>query len=141
MSMVLHDTTNWSYDRFDWPNIVACLKRWADRFPDDTTVESALKDVMRGALRLWVVQNGQRTVLVVLTQAETVEATGRRKVTINGFAGDGGLEALPLLSQIEACARAEGADIVEVVGRRGWIKALNPLGYQEAAVVLRKVLT
>lgn len=46
-----------------------------------------------------------------------------------------------MLPQIEAWARAAGCTQAQLtVGRRGWVRALRALGYEEYATIMRKIL-
>lgn len=139
--LTLHDTTDWSVEQFDWPAVMRAIRTYTDRFPEDATLESVISDVMAGRMRLWLVRDGDTTVAAVLVTVGTVDATGWKRVSIHGFGGERGIEALPLLEQIETWARSIGADEVEAVGRIGWRKLLGALGYRELSVILRKTLT
>lgn len=140
MTLTLHDTSKWPAERLDWPNIAACLKRYADRFPTDATIKSILADLVSGDLRLWVVRDEEdRTVAAVLVAVSTTR-TGALRVSIHGYGGTRGVEAFPLVTEIEDWARSIGADEFEVVGRKGWRRMFERLGYREEAVILRKRL-
>jgi hypothetical protein len=142
LTLTLHDTSDWSREQFDWPNVIGAIRTYTDRFPEDASVESVIRDVMHGAMRLWVVRDAAgATVAAVLVTLGTVEATGWKRASVVGFGGVRGIEALPMLPVIEAWARSQGADEIEAVGRPGWRKLLGGLGYREAAVILRKRLS
>jgi len=141
VTLTLHDTHAWSRDDFDWPNVIAAIETFVAPFPNDATVESVIKDVIVGKSRLWLVRDeGARTVAIVLVTITNVDATGWRRATITGYGGTRGIEALPMIAEIEQWAREHGADEIEIFGRKGWRRLLGPLGYAEAAVILRKGL-
>ena len=65
----------------------------------------------------------------------------RGVLEIGPVAGDADEMLNIILPQIEDWARAEGCAEVHVqAGRSGWSRVLKPLGYAEAAVILRKKL-
>lgn len=141
MTLSIHDTTHWDRDRFDWPNVMRAIKTYTDRFPNDATPETVLREVARGAMTLWVVcDEAGETVGAVLVTIEVVQATGWKRASVHGYGGERGIEALPLLDHIEAWARKYGCDEIEAVGRIGWRKLLGDMGYREDAVILRKRL-
>ncbi len=140
MSLTVHNASSWLYDDIDWPNVMACVRRYADLFPHDVTVESLLRDLRDGRLILWLVRDDDRTVAVVLVALQTIDATGWKRAVIHAYVGEQGMEALPLLGEIEDWARRSGCDEIEVFGRTGWRRALAPMGYAEDATILRKRL-
>jgi hypothetical protein len=140
LTLSVHNVTDWSADQFDWPNVMSALATYCEPFPEDVTVESVLMDVVHGKQTLWIVRDGGVTVSVVLVQIGRIDATGWVRATITGYGGTKGIEALPLLAQIEDWARDQGANEIEVVGRVGWRRALAPQGYAEKVTILRKRL-
>lgn len=140
MSLSVHNATDWPADRMDWPAILRALRTYCEPFPEDVTVESVLMDVARGHQTLWLVRDGGATVSVVLVEVHTITATGWKRAVITGMGGERGVEALPLIAEIEQWARDQGANEIEVVGRVGWRRALAPYGYAEKVSILRKRL-
>lgn len=66
-------------------------------------------------------------------------STAGRKKVMNFFLAGGDLEELQALEKtISAKCKADGFDLVLIVGRRGWVKRLD--GYKETAVIMEKVL-
>lgn len=140
MRLTVHNTSDWSADMLDWPNITAAIRRLVERFPDDITLEGVLSDIIHGRLTLWVVRDGDTTVSVVLVSFDTNPHTGHRRATIREMVGNRGVEAIPLIVEIEEWARSQGANDIDVIGREGWKRALASQGYELVAVVLRKRL-
>jgi hypothetical protein len=61
--------------------------------------------------------------------------------TIHAWLAGGDLaELLSLVPGLEAYARAHGCQYATVNGRKGWDRALKPLGYERVGAELRKVL-
>lgn len=54
--------------------------------------------------------------------------------------GDGFLEAVPLMSQVEAWAKARGCTLMQSVARPGWERVLRPHGYEKTHSFLEKPL-
>ena len=140
-TLSLHNTADWDYNDLDWPNIMAAIRRFVEEYPNEASMESLVQELMFGKKQLWVVRNEEDvTVSVVLVEFETVLSTGHCRCIVYAFAGDRGVEALPMLSQLEEYAKRYGAEEMRIFGRRGWKRLLEPQGYGEHAVVLSKDL-
>lgn len=135
------NTSGWEWDRLApyTRDITAAMKMLAERFPDDVTTESLARECILGSRQLWLVLDGEAFVSFCLTQVRTIDATGRKVVTLTSHAGDAGLDCVPdMCREIEAWAKDQGADFTAAEGRRGWGRALAREGYREYAVVWRK---
>lgn len=86
-----------------------------------------------GDAQLWL---GEKSALVAL-----VEEHPTGPALCIWLAG-GDLEELvqELRPKAEAWGRAQGCNKVTIMGRRGWVKALSPVGYKPTAVVMTKEL-
>lgn len=92
------------------------------------TLADYKEHVMMGDMQLWVGE-GYAAVTEVLNYP-------RSRVVLVHLAG-GKLD--PLLeadSELEKFARIVGATGIEIIGRKGWVRALRDRGYKEAAVHL-----
>lgn len=88
--------------------------------------------VMRGQLRLWALPNS-----VMLT--EVVDFPRERHYHM--FLGGGDLsEILAMHPQVEKAAREANCVKLSVTGRRGWVKALIPHGWDEKHTTVQKTL-
>lgn len=125
-----------------WPGIVACLERYCRRFADEETVGHILKQCADGHRQLWIVTDqAGRVVLTPVTEIVTIDATGKKQLLLAEVGGERLAECMPLLQKIEDwAAREHGATQSQLVGRKGWKRLLEPLGYHETAVIWRKGL-
>lgn len=125
-----------------WPDILACLQKYCDRYPDEETPQNMVNDVMKGDRRMWLVLDEQdKVVLVPITGIETLNATGMTMLLLAECGGSRLKEAMPLLSQIEDWAKREhGAKQARFYARKGWTDYLVPLGYRPKAIVFEKEL-
>lgn len=144
MSLTLVNSTNMTAEAMDplWPDIVACLRKYCDRFPFEETPDNILRDVIEGDRQMWLVLDEEgKVVLVPITAIETMSATGAKQLLLAECGGTRLKEAMPLLEQIEEWARREHqAERARFVARKGWRDYLEPLGYQAKAVVYDKEL-
>lgn len=135
-------TSDWSLEQLlpYSPQITACLKKLREKFPEDGTMDSYAHDLMSGAIQLWIMFAEDAFKGIVLTQVKTVEATGYRTLLIVGLAGEDGIELSRNIETIEQWGREQGADSISPVGRMGWKRSLEKLGYEVERVVYRKRL-
>jgi hypothetical protein len=124
-----------------WPAILACFEKYVARFPDET-VENMVAQIMSGRRQLWVVRDDEgNVVLAPISEIVTVDATGKKRLVCAEIGGERLQEAVHLIGEMEAwAAREHGATESELVGRVGWGKLLQPLGYELAAQIYRKAL-
>jgi hypothetical protein len=94
------------------------------------------RDVLHGDGVLWLACDGQEIEAAAVT---LLTRTDRHLVCLITALGGSNMESwLPLLSQIEDWAKAEGAALVRVMGRPGWARVLK--NYQISNVVLERAL-
>jgi hypothetical protein len=94
------------------------------------------RDVLHGDGVLWLACDGQEIEAAAVT---LLTRTDRHLVCLITALGGSNMERwLPLLSQIEDWARAEGAALVRVMGRPGWARVLKE--YEVSNVVLERAL-
>jgi len=94
------------------------------------------RDVLTGGALLWLVIDGPAILSAIVTQISIVES-GKVCVVV-ACGGHHVLRALPLLSEIEDYARREGCRKTRIMGRKGWVRALQQ--YKQTRVVLDKEL-
>lgn len=140
MSAELHLTSNWPVERVlsYSPQITAAMKKIIERFPDDATLKSMADDVLSGAVQMWVMLDGDEFKGVVLTDFQTVPATGHKAARIVALGGVDGVDLCPHIATIEEWAWENNADCVLPVGREGWKRPLAKLGYSVERIVYRK---
>ncbi len=125
-----------------WPDIVACLERYCRRFASYETISNIIKECTEGRRQLWLVSDETgRVVLTPVTEIVTIDATGKRQLLLAEVGGERLRDCMPLLKEIEEwAAREHNVTESQLVGRKGWKRLLEPLGYAEAAVIWRKGL-
>jgi hypothetical protein len=136
-------TSNWPAEKFTLygPAVTTAMRKLAERFPREVTVEHLARDVIDGKRQLWLVlDDDDRFVAFVLTEIQVNDATGLKTLVIPSFAGDEGAATVPLIGAIEAWGKEQGCDEVMVWGRRGWKPALAKEGYSLDLAIFRKAL-
>lgn len=114
------------------PWIEAALK--ADKRPLWTLADVGA-DLERGEAHLWM---GDRSCIV--SNFPGVGAVPERVIHV-WLAGGAMDEILTVTPWMEAQARAMGCTQVTIEGRKGWVRALAPQGYEYQATIIRKLLT
>lgn len=97
------------------------------------TIEDIGREVAEGRMQLWVHEGS-----VAVTQLEVYPT----KLLAHIFLAAGGTLATlhELLHKIERWASDVGADRLIVSGRKGWVRDLQPFGFEEASVTVSKEL-
>jgi hypothetical protein len=128
-----------------WPDIVRCLETYCAKFPEET-VENIIAECAQGKRQLWICTENGRVVLTPITEIVTVNASGKKQLLLAEVGGSKLRKCMPLLAEIEAWAKEQGAETSKLIGRStskatsGWTAHLLPCGYQPTAVVYEKRL-
>lgn len=142
MTLTIRLTTSMTAEEMAplWPSIVSCLERYCARFPDHETVGHMLEQCAKGNRQLWIVQDETgRVILTPITEITTFEATGKKKLLFAECGGERLRECMPLMAGIEEWAKREhGVTEAMFIGRKGWTKLLEPLGYKPQSVIWGK---
>ena len=115
-----------------WPHIRHLVNQ-ALKHGNGEYIEADIFDALINArMQLWW---GDETILVT----ELVKHP--QKTICNAFLAAGKMDEIAkALPRIELWAKAQGADMAVVRGRKGWKRALAAKGYSETHTVLRKQL-
>ncbi|PSH64657.1 hypothetical protein [Phyllobacterium sophorae] len=142
MTLTLKNTQHMTTEEMEphWPEIIACITKYCDKFPDEETVEHALGQCFRGERQLWLILDEEsKVVLTPITEIITLASNGK-KILMYAQAGGSRIEdALPLMSEIEEWAKQEhGVTQAHWWGRKGYRKLLGDYGFNESIVVFKK---
>lgn len=113
-----------------WPLLEAALNAEDDQPLWD--IDEVRTELEEGRAHLWL---GERSAMVTTIS----DINGTRIIECWLAGGDMG-EILSLTPVIEDHARSVGCSQAHVMGRKGWVRALAPLGYEHYATVVRKIL-
>lgn len=142
MTLSIHNTTGWPYERLlaYGPAITGAFRKLAERFPKDMTVQSLFDEVQSGRQQLWLILEGEEFKSFVTTEIKTNDWTGHKSVQLMNLAGEGGLDLVPLIEEIEKWAISEGAQEIVPICRVGFRKPLEEQGYRMSVCLFRKEL-
>lgn len=119
-----------------WPHVEPLLRAATER-TGLAAFAPLENDILHGNGLVWVAWSG-RVEAAASTALQVTDAGLVCLITACG-APEGDMQRwLPLLSQIEDYARAEGCRCIRIVGRRGWQKVLPD--YIEKHVILDRIL-
>jgi hypothetical protein len=143
VTLSIHLTTEWPFERVAayGRDITAAMKKLVERFPEDLTLESMAEEIISGKLQLWLILDGEEFKAFVTSEIKVNEATGHKTVQLMELAGDGGVDLVPLISDIEKWAIEIGAHELTPLGRDGWRKPLAKAGYRPKLTLYSKDLT
>lgn len=118
-----------------WPHVKEHLFSAVRRTDLSHTVDIE-RDILEGDGLLWLICDGRK---IEAAGATLLVRTDKHLVCLITALGGANREKwLPLLSQIEDWARAEGAALVRIMGRPGWGRVLK--NYHVSNVVLERLL-
>jgi hypothetical protein len=141
VALVTHNTSSWPFEAVAayGSTITAHLKKYADAFPTDATVESLFRDITEGRRVLWLVMDGDDVVCIALTEV-VLSDLGIPYGRIVAISGDRGVEAVPLIAEVEDWARSKGAVKMQQFTRLGMGKKLREQGYTGNLMLVEKEL-
>lgn len=143
MTLSIHLTTEWPFEKVAayGREITAAMKKLVERFPEDLTLESMAEEIISGKLQLWLILDGEEFKAFVTSEIKVNEATGHKTVQLMELAGDGGVDLVPMIADIEKWAIEIGAHELTPLGRDGWRKPLAKAGYRPKLTLYSKDLT
>jgi hypothetical protein len=113
-----------------WPHakelILSAIRRTGISDPQDIEY-----DILSGDQLLWLAFDGK-------IKAAAASHLAGDVCTITACGGEDMKEWLPLFSQIEDYAKAEGCRCVRIYGRKGWLRVLD--GYRATHVIMERPL-
>lgn len=126
----------------DVGHIEPWLRPFLDRFAEETALVSAddvIEQAKRADAQLWSYYDGEKFRGVIATRIHTTMAGRLCNLWVCvGLDADDLIDGM--LGEIETWARSIGCHALEVVGRKGWSRKLEPRGFEKEAVVLVKRL-
>lgn len=143
MTLSIHLTTDWEFSKLAQygKEITAAIKKLVERFPNDLTLESVAEEIIAGKQQLWLILDGEEFKAFVTSEIKINEATGHKTVQLMELAGDGGIDLVPMIADIEKWAIDIGAHELNPLGREGWRKPLAKAGYRPKLTLYSKDLT
>lgn len=112
----------------EWQRCAPFIQRAVERTDGAFDIEYVREGVLSGDAQLWPGQNS-----AVVTRIET-HPSGLKACLLWLAGGDDLAELKKLETAISAWAKRMGCERMEIIGRRGWLKALSD--YREGSTVL-----
>jgi hypothetical protein len=141
VTLTAHNTSTWPFEDIarHGAAITAHLKKYADAFPTDATVESLFRDITEGRRVLWLVMDDDRVECIALTEV-TLSDIGVPYGRVAVITGDRGGEAASLIDQVEKWAKSKGAVKMQQATRLGMSRKLRAQGYKPTLMIVEKDL-
>lgn len=140
MNLSLHYTGDWPYEQVAkyGPQITESMQKLAKRFPKDVSVPALFDEILSGQRQLWLILDGEEFKSFMLSEIKDNPFTGTRSLMITSLAGEGGVDLVPLIGEVEKWAAENSITDVIPVGREGWRKPLSKMGYKLDVCLFRK---
>ena len=119
-----------------WPEVEHLFLENAQVWDEYYTLESIQYWLVRNAMQLWTLSSNEEYILAWISELRVYP-----KVTVLSLpiiVGRQLRENLDLLDCVEMWARKQGATKSFVLGRKGFLRALKPYGYEQRGVALSK---
>ena len=100
--------------------------------------KDVMNELMSGEKQIWVHTTDDKFNATVST--EVIDFPGKRTCMISYLGGDHILDCLDDIGTIELWAKENGCKDIQVIGRKGWCKALKKFMYNERYTVIGKEL-
>jgi len=120
-----------------WPTAAPLLARPIDRSGGRLSVDSVYSWLAAGKFQLWMVREGNDTLAALVTEIRNYP-TGLRTFNIMLLGGFSREKWLHLWPEMAGWAKAQGCTRAEMVGRKGWTRALE--GWKWTMVDMEKDL-
>ena len=124
-----------------WEELLPLLERGRVAWEEYYTLEEIRNGLAEGRMQFWSMDrvSEEKPFLGFITTLEMY--TQKRSLRIMWLGGERFAEAMGMMfSTVEAWARTLGCKNMEVVGRGGFERLLQPLGYKRTHVILTKEL-
>jgi hypothetical protein len=126
-----------------WDDVSACLERACDTSGGRFNISWLREQVGSGGQTLWILEGDDGCPLAAATTS-FADYPSRRLLTISFLGALTDSSSRPvwfndreiIISTLSKWARENGCDGIEIIGRRGWLKALSPLGFNVSATVM-----
>ncbi len=128
------------YVKYCWEAAAKFLDPAASKSRGRHDIESIREEVERGVQLLWVMFLGDDEMVGAFTTS-VLRYPRKSVVSISFMGGDSILQyKSSVIDDVSEYALEMNCSGIEAIGRKGWIKALGPLGFEEAFMVLEKDL-
>lgn len=121
-----------------WPLVSPLFQRVVSEFDPGYSTDDLLEKVKAQKGQLWVCATDTLHAAAITE----INAYPEYKVLHAPYVAGDDMDRwlVPLLDVFEAYARHHGCAYVTGCGRRGWVKALKPYGWEEGFTIVRKQL-
>lgn len=122
-----------------WDAALPFLARLRERDENSRTADEWRAALESREMQLWIGTVPGRLIVAAITSLE--RGASGLTCRLRAAAGDDmRVWAAPGMAAIEAWARAQGCNELEIRGRHGWGRTLRPMGFRPAIVISRKAL-
>ena len=118
-----------------WPHIASMMERMPNTLANHTP-QSLFELCMEGGVQLWLVGREKHELAMLSSISNYPNA---RVLEIFWGAGTGALKSGPIVdATIEQFAKKTGCDRIDVHGRPGWEKIMEPYGFKKLSIIMSK---
>lgn len=120
-----------------WPEVSGFFEEAIEKTKSPLTTGDLRRDVLSGDRQLWVIRDDE-IVAAFLTHINTSYGVSYGVIAFAG--GSGHEDWVEIVEPVSDWLRCEGAQFLEIIGRKGWERPLKKYGFEFAEIKLRKKL-
>lgn len=122
-----------------WPYIEGLLDADPSLWDKLDTKEAIYEKISEGEYQVWTVCSGRNGAITTVFFTEILVSEVGRSLHLFWASGVGALHSPECVDgAVEVFARHHCCDVLLLTGRKGWERALKPLGWRFESVTLRK---
>lgn len=130
-----------SFLRQDWPVISGFIERALAQTNGEIWPEDLLEMALKHEADFWLVKAYETGDILAVCVTQVVLYKRKKNLRVVALTGDGMEEWMDALDETLCYfGRAEGCSSIELVGRKGFVRRLKPLGYEEKYVLMTRSL-
>ncbi len=118
-----------------WFDVEQYISRGCEHTDGKMNACDVLVDCLSNKMQLWVVYNKRNKISGAMA-TQIVDYHRSRRVIICGLGADDFKDVADGWEQVKSWARANHADNVEIIGRKGWIRVLDKLGFEPKHILM-----
>lgn len=119
-----------------WPDVAPLLEKAVATAGGRYSVESVYTEIVAGNLALWIVMDDAKPIAALTTRV--IDFPLKRTLSVDWIAGERMAEWLPRVNELfTEYAKSYGCTQLEGRGRKGWLRELSKLGWEQDYVAYR----
>lgn len=122
-----------------WPDAEPYIRKGCEYADGKMEPCDVLVDALSGKMQLWLVYNERHKICGAFA-TQVLDYHRQRRVIVAALGADNMDDVLNGFDTLREWAEKNKADGIEIIGRKGWLKVLDKLGFEPTHVLMRTKL-